>query len=59
MVKFLMLELIARCDDSNMRVWQFHNLLKSYKLVYPAVAPTIEDELEAFEGLFGQNNNTP
>lgn len=57
MVKFLMLELIARCDDSNMRVWQFHNLLKSYKLVYPAVAPTIDDELEAFEGLFSQNDN--
>ena len=56
MVKFLILELIARCDDSNMRVWQFHNLLKTYKLVYPAVAPTIEDELEAFADLFGQSN---
>lgn len=54
MVKFLMLELIARCDDSNMRVWQFHNLLKTYKLVYPAVAPTIEDEREAFADLFRQ-----
>lgn len=56
MVKFLMLELIARCDDSNMRVWQFHNLLKTYKLVYPAVAPTIEDEREAFADLFGQSD---
>lgn len=56
MVKFLMLELIARCDDSNMRVWQFHNLLKTYKLVYPAVAPTIEDEREAFSDLFGQSD---
>lgn len=56
MVKFLILELIARCDDNNMRVWQFHNLLKTYKLVYPAVAPTIEDELEAFADLFGQSN---
>ena len=36
MVKFMMLELIARCDDSNMRFWQFHNLLKTFKLVYPA-----------------------
>ena len=43
-VKFLMLELIAKCDDSNMRVWQFHNLLKTFSTVYPAVAPTIEDE---------------
>lgn len=54
MVKFMMLELIARCDDSNMRFWQFHNLLKTFKLVYPAVAPTIDDEREAFADLFGQ-----
>ena len=53
-VKFLMLELIAKCDDSNMRVWQFHNLLKTFSTVYPAVAPTIEDEQEAFADLFGQ-----
>ena len=33
MIKFMMLELIARCDDSNMRFWQFHNLLKTFKLV--------------------------
>lgn len=54
MVKFLMLELIAKCDDSNMRVWQFHNLLKTFNTVYPAVVPTIEDEQEAFADLFGQ-----
>ena len=54
MIKFMMLELIARCDDSNMRFWQFHNLLKTFKLVCPAVAPTIEDEREAFADLFGQ-----
>lgn len=56
MVKFMILELIARCDDSNMRFWQFHNLLKTFKLVYPAVAPTIDDEREAFADLFGQSN---
>lgn len=56
MVKFLMLELIAKCDDSNMRVWQFHNLLKTFSTVYPAVAPTIEDEREAFADLFGQSD---
>lgn len=55
-IKFMMLELIARCDDSNMRFWQFHNLLKTFKLVYPAVAPTIEDEREAFADLFGQSD---
>ena len=56
MVKFMMLELIARCDDSNMRFWQFHNLLKTFKLVYPAIAPTIEDEQKAFADLFGQSD---
>lgn len=56
MIKFMLLELIARCDDSNMRFWQFHNLLKTFKLVYPAVAPTIEDEREAFADLFGQSD---
>ena len=56
MVKFMMLELIARCDDSNMRFWQFHNLLKTFKLVYPAVTPTIDDEREAFADLFGQQD---
>lgn len=56
MVKFMMLELIARCDDSNMRFWQFHNLLKTFKVVYPAVAPTIEDEHEVFADLFGQQD---
>ena len=56
MIKFMMLELIARCDDSNMRFWQFHNLLKTFKIVYPAVAPTIEDEREAFADLFGQSD---
>ena len=53
MIKFMMLELIAKCDDSNMRFWQFHNLLKTFKTVYPAVAPTIEDEQKAFADLFG------
>lgn len=56
MVKFMMLELIARCDDSNMRFWQFHNLLKTFKVVYPAVVPTVEDEHEAFADLFGQQD---
>ena len=55
-VKFLILELISSCDDSNMRVWQFHNLLKTCKLVYPAVAPTVEDERKAFSDLFGQSD---
>jgi hypothetical protein len=58
MVKFLMLELIARCDDNNMRVWQFHNLLKTFKLVYPAVAPTVEDEQQSFADLFGKADNS-
>ena len=59
MVKFLILEIISRCDDSNMRLWQFHNLLKTYKIVYPAVAPTIDDENEAFSALFNQPDKQP
>lgn len=53
-VKFLMLELIARCGNNYMKLWQFHNLLKTYKVVYPSLAKTIEDEREAFAGLFSQ-----
>lgn len=56
MIKFMILELISRCDNSNMRFWQFHNLLKTFKIVYPAIAPTIEDESEAFADLFGQSD---
>ncbi|AXF52181.1 MAG: hypothetical protein [crAssphage sp. isolate ctcc615] len=52
LIKFLMLELIARCDDSDMRVWQFYNLLKTYKLVYPSLEQTLDAEREAFESLF-------
>lgn len=53
-VKFLILELIARCGDDDMKLWQFHNLLKTYKVVYPSLAQTIDKEREAFESLFGQ-----
>ena len=51
-VKFLILELIAKCNDSSMRAWQFHNLLKTFPTIYPAIAPTIEDEQQAFANLF-------
>lgn len=52
MVKFILLNLVARCNDSDMRLWQFYNLLKTFKVVYPGVVPTIEDEQKAFEDLF-------
>lgn len=35
-----------------MRAWQFHNLLKTFPTIYPAIAPTIEDEQQAFANLF-------
>lgn len=57
MVKFLMLELIAKCDDSNMRVWQFHNILKSFPTVYSSLIQTIDSEQEAFANLFGMSDN--
>ena len=48
LVKFIIKELIAKCDDSNYRLWQFHNLLKSYPNVRPELTPTYEEEIEAF-----------
>lgn len=53
-VKFLILELIAHCSDNDMKLWQFHNLLKTYKVVYPSLVQTIDKEREAFESLFRQ-----
>ncbi len=58
-VKFLMLELIAHCSDDNIKLWQFHNLLKSYKVVYPSLVQTIDKEMEAFASIFGQTNDEP
>lgn len=54
-VSFLYLELVAKCDDSDLRLWQFHNLLKTYPTVFKNLQPTIDDELEAFAELFGFN----
>ena len=60
MVSFLYLELVAKCDDSDLRLWQFHNLLKSYPTVFKNLQPTIDDELSAFAELFGFDaNGTP
>ena len=55
-VKFLILELIAHCSNDDMKLWQFHNLLKTYKVVYPSLVQTIDKETEAFASLFGQAN---
>ena len=30
LVSFLLLELIAKCDSNDSRLWKFHNLLKCY-----------------------------
>lgn len=56
-VKFLILELIAHCSNDNMKFWQFHNLLKTYKVVYPSLVQTIDKEMEAFASLFGQTSD--
>ena len=53
-VKFLILELIAHCGTDDMKLWQFHNLLKTYKVVCPSLVQTIDKEVEAFASLFGQ-----
>lgn len=53
LVSFLFLELVAKCYDSNYRLWQFHNLLKSYPTVVNALQPTLDFELDAFKEVFG------
>ena len=50
---FLFLELVAKCDDSDYRLWQFHNLLKSYPTVVHALQPTLDFELDAFREVLG------
>ena len=50
---FLFLELVAKCDNSNYRLWQFHNLLKSFPTVVPALQPTLDFELDAFKEVLG------
>ena len=56
-VSFLFLELVAKCDDSNYRLWQFHNLLKSFPTVVPALQPTLDFELDAFKEVLGITSN--
>lgn len=53
LVSFLFLELVAKCYDSNYRLWQFHNLLKSYPTVVNALQPTLDFELDVFKEVFG------
>ena len=57
LVSFLFLELVAKCYDSNYRLWQFHNLLKSFPTVCPALQPTIDFELDAFKNVLGIKSN--
>lgn len=50
---FLFLELVAKCDNSDYRLWQFHNLLKTFPTVVPALQPTIDFEFDAFKEVLG------
>lgn len=57
---YLFMELISRCDDSDMRLWKFHNLLHNFPVVYPSLVPTLEEERSAFASVFGFNaDGTP
>ena len=57
---YLFMELISRCDDDNMRLWKFHNLLHSFPVTYPSIIPTLEHERSAFASVFGLNpDGTP
>lgn len=51
-IKFIIMELISRCNASDERLWRFHNLLKSFPIVYSAIAPTIEEENKVFSSVF-------
>ena len=53
LVSFLFLELVAKCYDSNYRLRQFHNLLKSYPTIVHALQPTLDFELDAFKEVLG------
>lgn len=57
LASFLFLELVAKYDNSYYKLWQFHNLLKSYPTVVPGLQPTLDFELDAFKNLFGGVNN--
>lgn len=57
LVSFLLLELIAKCDSNDSRLWKFHNLLKCYPTTFGALQPTIDDELSAFESIFIKASN--
>lgn len=52
-IDFLIKELDSRCDDSNFKLWQFHNLLKAYPITNKHIAPTSEEELDAFSDVLG------
>lgn len=52
-ISFIIIELMAKCDDSNTRLWQFHNLLKTFPTVFPALLPTLEEEYKAFADVLG------
>ena len=53
LASFLFLELVAKCDDSDYRLWQFHNLLKSFPTICSALQPTLDFELDAFKEVLG------
>ena len=53
LASFLFLELVAKCDNSYYKLWQFHNLLKSYPTVVPGLQPTLDFELDAFKEVLG------
>lgn len=54
---FLFLELVAKCDNKDKKLWEFHNLLKTYPTVIPALQPTIDFELDAFKSVYGVTND--
>lgn len=54
---FVFFELISRCESNNMKLWQFHNLLKTYPITYPAISKYLDNENQAFCEVFGYNSD--
>lgn len=52
-VLFMIKELMAKCDDNPLRMWQFYNSLHVFPTVVPELLPTIEEQKRAFPSILG------
>lgn len=48
----LMRLILARVDDSDMKLYQWYNYIKSFPADLPEIQPTADEEAEAFKHIF-------